>query len=783
MHRTVPCLAALTIELGAFAADGGLQLAREGTSEYRIVLPDTPTPVEQTAACELREHLSRVTGADLAICAEAQVPPGVPRILVGATAAIGELLPGFDAATAAPDAIRVKTMGRDLVLTGHPRRGVLYAVYTFLEDVVGVRWWSASETEIPRLPTLVIPALDVDYAPRVSDRATRYLQLSDGCFTSHSTVTKREQHEMGVFSARLRLNGHDHYSIPSAYGGANGLIGWVHTFYQINGLLPPDRYFREHPDWYSLVSGTRRDQKGQLCLTNEQMRREMVRVVLDRLRRHPDATMISVSQNDWRGNCECDQCRAIDEREGTPAGSLIHFVNAVAERVEKEFPDVLVETLAYHYTRKPPKHIRPRRNVVVRLCTIECSFAEPLETGESNRAFREDIEEWSRIAPQLYIWDYATNFSSYLVPHPNLHVLGANIRYFVGHKAMGIFEQGDSGCRVGDFVRLRAWLLAHLLWNPDADQEELVREFLSGYYGAAAPSLSAYLDCLREAVERSGVHLGCFRSDTSDWLTLEVMNRGMQLFAQALEAVADDPVLHQRVRRERLPLDHVWLRRYRPLLSLARRTGTAFLGPAEPQAALDEFLALTGVHRVGRIRQGQAFPDDFAERLPPFILPPAELPEDCRGLPESDWIDLQDTDYIPRRRPDLFAIVDDPAASNARARRMPNTHTIWACHSYALGSFGIDGTATWRVRIWVRADAASDQGPAMSVGIYDEAARRSVISRCLTAQEVRGDTYQVIDLGSHRLTPAVYVWAAPVVREPNEVDAVYVDRVLLVREP
>ena len=133
------------------------------------------------------------------------------------------------------------------MLAGHPRRGTLYAVYTFLEDTVGIRWWTADETHIPKQPTLTVPPLDIAYAPKIADRATRYLQLSDGCFTDHSLVTEDEQRAMGIFSARMRLNGHDHYSIPDEYGGPNGLIGWVHTFYQINGLLPVADYFDEHP--------------------------------------------------------------------------------------------------------------------------------------------------------------------------------------------------------------------------------------------------------------------------------------------------------------------------------------------------------------------------------------------------------------------------------------------------------------------------------------------------------------------------------------------------------
>ena len=421
-------------------------------------------------------HLAEVTGATLPIVSEDRAPADRPRIVLGDSRLTRKLLAEFNPDKLQPDAIVIRTVGSDLVLAGHPRRGTLYAVYTFLEDVVGVRWWTATERHLPRRPTLAIPRLDVTYAPKLIDRATRYLQLSDGCFVSHEGLDERTRREMGIFSARLRLNGHDHWSIPAEYGGPDTLLGWVHTFHEINPLLPPAKYFKAHPEWYSLIKGKRRHKYAQLCLTNDAMRKELTRNALERLRRTPNPTIISVSQNDWPGRCQCEKCRAIEEQEGSPAGLIIRFVNQVAEDIEKEFPDVLVETLAYRYTRRPPKHARPRHNVLVRLCSIECSFARPIETGERNARFREDLEGWSRIAPQLYIWDYVANFRALLIPHPNLHVLAPNLRYFIRNKAIGVFEQGDSGSRTGDFVRLRAWLLAHLLWNPDADENQLIDE-------------------------------------------------------------------------------------------------------------------------------------------------------------------------------------------------------------------------------------------------------------------------------------------------------------------
>ena len=90
---------------------------------------------------------------------------------------------------------------------------------------------------------------------------------------------------------------------------------------------------------------------------------------------------------------------------------------------------------------------------------------------------------------------------------------------------------------------------------------------------------------------------------------------------------------------------------------------------------------------------------------------------------------------------------------------------------------------TWgeiKYRLW--AEAATDDGIAMTLGIYDDANRKSILSRQIAVKDIRGDSYQTIDLGVHPLSEAMYVWAAPVVRKPEDVAAVYVDRVFLVRE-
>lgn len=733
-------------------------LVRQGTPAYAIVQADAPPAAEATAARELQAYLKRVTGVELPLVAESSAPPGTPVIAVGLCRRTQALLPGVDIAGMGPDSIVLKTVGADVVLAGSRPRGTLYAVYTFLEDVAGCRWWTSTEETVPASPGLAVPDLDVTYAPALLSREAFYRDAFDG-----------------VFAPRLKLNGHFARIAPER-GGHMGIIGWCHTFFQI---LPPATYFAEHPEWYSEIDGKRSGEGTQLCLTNADMRAEFVRVAKEWIRKDPGAGLISISQNDWHGKCQCAACKALEEQEGSASGPVLHFVNAVAAELEKDSPDLLVETLAYSYTRQPPKLVRPRRNVVIRLCTIECSYVQPLETGEQNAAFRRDIEAWSAIAPKLYIWDYVTNFANYLLPHPNLRVLAPNIRTFVKHHAVGLFEQGDAGSTVGDFVRLRAWVIAHLLWDPARDENALIDEFLKGYYGAAAPYLRQYLDLRQDAAAASGVYLRCYMNDTSAWFSPDAIDQATALYDQAQKAVAADPVLSARVRRERLPLDLVWLQRHATTArSWKAASAIAMPWASDPKTAVEEFIALATRLNVGQYAEGRPFAP-YADGLRRLFRDPGPPPDACKDLPRDRWIDYQDNLFTLYRLGSWVTTVNDAAASDGIAARMPGTHPQWATQLPFAADLA-EGNP-WRVYIVMRCETTAPDGAAAEVGIYDNKTRSGLAHKRLTVADCAGSQYRAIELGPVALDGEVYAWVAP----PNrpEITAIYVDRIFVVRAP
>ena len=543
----------------------------------------------------------------------------------------------------------------------------------------------------------------------------------------------------GVFAARLKCNGHFE-NIPPEYGGHYSILGWCHTFYQ---LLPSERYFAEHPDWYSEMDGKRIAENAQLCLTNDAMREELTRNALEWIRKNPAAGIISIAQNDCGGACQCPACKSVEDEEGSPSGTLIRFVNAVDEDIEKEYPEIWVDTLAYQYTRKAPKLVKPRHNVIVRLCTIECSFVQPLETGPQNEPFRKDIEAWSAIAPHLYIWDYVTNFSRYLLPHPNQGVLAPNIRFFVKNHAMGLFEQGDAGCNCGDFTALRAWLLAHLMWDPSLDPNALTREFLQGYYGAAADPLEQYLNLIHDAAENSGAALPCYLRDTSTWLTLEDLNRATVLFDSAQQAVAENDLLAERVRRARMVLDYAWLNRYPTLSRQARLQGKPFLGPADPAAFCDAFIQAADHFNINQYREGASF-KELEPDLRATFRPPVNPPAECAGLNEADWIDIQDNEFRLYGQGVYADIVDDPKSSDGKAARMPANHAVGGSIRPA---FRPRRTRAPACHIVARADVKAPAGQAFVLGIYDSEHKTSLSQRAVSIEEVADGAYHTFDLG------------------------------------
>ena len=270
-------------------------------------------------------------------------------------------------------------------------------------------------------------------------------------------------------------------------------------------------------------------------------------------------------QNDWGNQCQCKPCQDLATREGSQMGPVLQLVNRVAAAVGKDFPDKRVTTLAYQWSRKPPKTIRPLPNVTIRLCTIECCFSHAFTKCDypQNAQFAKDIKGWSAICNNLWIWNYPTNFRSYYLPHPVLRPLNDDIKFFIAHNVKGIYEQDTKLTLNGDMSELGAYIMAKFLWNADYDEDTAINEFLAGVYGKATPHVRAYIDLLHDTVAKDNVHLRCFMSTKqASYLTKELLAKADQFFEQAEAAVKGQPDVLQRAEFLRLPVDYAMIERF-----------------------------------------------------------------------------------------------------------------------------------------------------------------------------------------------------------------------------
>ena len=389
---------------------------RGAAADCAIVVPaDAPEPVRY-AAEELRDFTEKTTGVRLAIVTadnpsalrQKAVVLGAGGDLSGEAALNGpkgqlKAANGGDLSFTS-DAFRLHVEDGRLRIEGASPRVVLYGVYEVLERFAGCRWYASWHTVAPERERIEVPPdLDETHSPAFAMREPYWYDVR----------------ENQAFAARLRVNSRSWRTFDEKFGGNpwrfGGGLGSCHTF---NTLLPPEQYFDEHPEYFSLVKGRRIKDRTQLCLTNPDVLRIVTSNVLERIRQDPGAKFYGVSQEDNNMYCRCPACKAVDDEEGSPSGTNVRFVNAVAEAVEKEFPDVLIETLAYSYTQKAPAKTKLRRNVVPCLCAINCDFARPIDESpyKANVEFRKDIEDWGSQTDFLFVWDYTTDFANYPVP-------------------------------------------------------------------------------------------------------------------------------------------------------------------------------------------------------------------------------------------------------------------------------------------------------------------------------------------------------------------------------
>jgi hypothetical protein len=559
-----------------------LVLAEDGKTDYAIVVPASASSQEAKAAEDLALWLKEMTGATFPIV-EDTTPARAHEISIGRTNRAKQAGVIDGSGDLAEEGYAVAVRGPKLFLLGGRTRGPINAVYALLEEDLGCRWYSLEGTRLPRSATLRCRPVPRRYVPP--------FRIRDPFYKVAFNATWSLCNRTNAPSA----------AVPEKWGGRMDYALFVHT---VHALVPPGKYFKDHPEYFMLDKSGKRNAH-QLCMTNPDVIRIATQSVLDTLKAKPHCEIISVSKTDGGRTCQCKRCKELDTSEGSECASLLYMVNRVAEAVEKHHPGLVISTLAYLETVRPPKTIRPRKNVAIRLCTDRCMWAHPFTPAEQSKVFSEAITSWSKIHDRIHIWDYVVNFSHYTAPMPNMDVIAKNIRYFARNNCTAVMTQGAYQSPGAERDWLRSWVIAKLLWDPSRDERELVQDFIWGYYGEAAPALAEYDALLRKAgadhAETMKAPKGGIRFGMDDpFLSEAFLDKATTIFDRAADLARTDPDVALRVERARMPIMYVKLYR-----------GPAFVGKGY-SALIDRFEKVA--RRVGltHIYEG---PPDLEKKL------------------------------------------------------------------------------------------------------------------------------------------------------------------------
>lgn len=524
---------AATAPAGADALVASSIRFHDGVEVTAVATGPSPSKRERLAVQELVEYLARITRKRLNCIeiADGKIPAGV--IAVGKLACDGGLISKEELQPLARDGYVVKVANRRGAICGWRDLGTVYGVYALLGRL-GVKFY-APDCEIVPEAAVAIPELALHVKPQYELRG--FFKIDVYCGLQASM-------KLGATPA-------DDQGNPADAGHPGN---WVHTS---DYLLPYSQYRKDHPEYFALQKDGRRLSRDMgkgfdvhLCLSNPDVRRITSQRMLELVEKQKDRSVFVVTQGDGFAWCQCERCKALDGAPGTMTDRLLDYVNELARAVGKQYPDKMIYTLAYtNATSPPPVRVLPEPNVRVAYCPY------PARTGchshdltcPKNRQGLEDLRGWLAKCPrQMHIFDYPRGYAWWYEPFGSFYAMARKMNYYAQAGVRGIYY-----CVAPENFRdLFIFVQCRLQWEPGANVEALVDEFMAAYYGKAAPAVREYFDYFHREIDQRPVHQMC-EAPNPALVTAEYASHALAILRRAQEAVADDPARLARVDAEK----------------------------------------------------------------------------------------------------------------------------------------------------------------------------------------------------------------------------------------
>ena len=545
-------LIAATFALATFAARGAR--ADGGKSAWTVVRPDSAGGFIQKYASYVASVMGEATGSKVRCVKESAWNGAGRAVWIGDTAKAREA--GLSSAAMPYEEYAVKSVGEHVVVVGSGITGTVYAMFEFLSRGLGVEHFDPWNRHVPSVPDPDLGSLDIRRAP---DFLYRHIFDLAGWAE-------------GPFEYRAALKASE-CRLPNPIFGSPGTI---HTFSDYQKDWPADRV-----EWLAKDErGAPRKLTGKLgpcfCMTNPDARTDFRRKLLGYIANdaaaksaagsHPPF-IYNVSQNDAAEYfCKCPRCMAVESRAGA-SGLLMDFINELAGAVPPSRPDILLSTIAYSFSEKPPMDdTRAADNVLVELSHTKGNYYVPVE-ADTTSVFRVYLDGWSRKAKNLAVWDYWIFYwDSFPSVYHNVGRIPKDIRYYRSKGVRSLRIESEAA-DTASFFALKNWLGFRMMDNAGADPDALLDSFFAHYYGAAGGEmreLMEYIEGRQKGQYASVFDIGCkqYEVPPRPWLDREFFARCDDIFARAEAKVASDAHALLNVRRERIPVDISLMRLY-----------------------------------------------------------------------------------------------------------------------------------------------------------------------------------------------------------------------------
>ena len=499
-------------------------LAKDSKPQATIVLPEQPHAKLVAAANDLQSYVKQICGVTLPIVRTDKKVDGC-----GIYIWHNELSTAEDKLSSAhdPDTIVKTVRNGNIFLNGYTITAASWAVYTMLQEDLGVRWFAPGKDweYVPKAPqagTLVIDVKSKTFKPTISPRT----------WPGHFNTP-----ELRKWCTRQRVMVNE---IRNKAAFANNIFR----------IFPPEKYAKTHPEYYPLINGERyipkaNETKWRPCESNPEVQKVVVEYIRNYFDKAPLTNSFSLGLDDVFHLCQCDNCKAMDSspddmKNVSYSSRHYKFINIIAKEVAKTHPDRFVGTLIYNPTLQPPVDVPKMEDNVCAYITQDASLWK--DPAQRKKAM-DLTAEWAKRVKYLSRYEYIG--LSCVTPRYYPHLLDEALRFDLKHNFIGMYQEV---CTVLPIHAPMVWALAELEWDASRSMDSLLDEFMTRMYGESAAEMKDFFNFLEKCWMNNKLATWVFNDLKAQAvvMTVEELRAAHKILERAM-AKATDPMTRKRI--------------------------------------------------------------------------------------------------------------------------------------------------------------------------------------------------------------------------------------------